>query len=128
MNCTNIKISVNLNTDRYNVGHNVLFQVKPTSMHGRRNFCTTAGCVFNLNDDCPEDLKVKVDNNVIACRSSCLAYNTDEYCCRGFYKHTCAPSPSAVYFKGRCPDILSFDQDSTGKFFCANTNYNIFFE
>jgi hypothetical protein len=48
MNCTNITISVILNTDRYNGGQNVSFQVLQTFVGGGGYICTTAGFAINL--------------------------------------------------------------------------------
>jgi hypothetical protein len=127
MNRTNITINFILNTDKHNGGQNVSFQVLPTFVGGGGFFCTTAGCAINLNNGCPEDLKEYSGPNVVGCKSSCLAYNTDEYCCRGAFQTTCVASPSAVYFKDNCPGILSFPRDTTGTFICQNTDYDIFF-
>jgi hypothetical protein len=104
--------------------------MKPTVGGGSGYSCGTAGCTVNLNPGCPNDLKVSSGGKVVACKSSCLAYNTDQYCCRGSYNNpnVCKSSPSAVYFKNNCPKAYSFAyDDTTSTFTCQNTDYDIIF-
>ena len=105
-------------------------QMTPTVGGGSGYSCTTASCTANLNPGCPEDLKVRDGVNVVACKSSCLAYNRDEFCCRGSFNdpNVCRSSPSARYFKGNCPRAYSYAyNDGTSLFTCQNTDYNITF-
>jgi hypothetical protein len=90
--------------------------------------CTTAGCIYYLNPGCPDDLKVWDGDNVIAFKSSCLAYNTDEYCCRDSFNfpYICKSSPSAVYFKGWCRNAYRYlYDDETSTFTCRDIDYDI---
>ena len=92
--------------------------------------CTTAACNKNLNPGCPGRLKVMNGGNVVACKSSCLAYNRDEDCCRGSFNNpnVCKSSDSARYFKGNCPGAYSYAyDDGTSTFTCQNTDYDIIF-
>ncbi|KAK8614129.1 hypothetical protein V6N13_122503 [Hibiscus sabdariffa] len=48
--------------------------------------CTIRGCSKNLNNLCPQELQVvNKDGKVIACRSACLAFDIDSFCCRNEY-------------------------------------------
>lgn len=85
--------------------------------------CGSAECVKNINDICPDELKVKNDQGeTVACLSACSHYNTDEYCCRGEHDtpDTCDSSDWDTdypnIFKQACPDAYSYaydDQAST---------------
>lgn len=58
-------------------------------------YCKRAGdCNKNLNDICPQELKKVVNGKTVACKSACLAMNTDQYCCRGRFgtPETCKSS------------------------------------
>jgi hypothetical protein len=102
----------------------------PTVGGGSGYSCTTAGCTANLNPGCPDDLKIWDGGNVVACKSSCLAYSNDEYCCRGAFNdpNVCKSSPSARFFKSNCPGAYSYAyDDGTSTFTCQNTDYNIIF-
>jgi hypothetical protein len=105
-------------------------QIAPFPGSGSGYWCGSANCTFDLNLECPDDLKVFDGDNVVACKSSCLAYDTDEYCCRGEFSdlESCKSSPSAVYFKNNCPVASSYAyDDGTSSFICLNTNYIIRF-
>ncbi|PSN38881.1 Pathogenesis-related protein 5 [Blattella germanica] len=89
------------------------------------NVCGIAGCSKDLNSECPNELRV---NN--GCKSSCSAFNTDQYCCRGQYgtADTCDtnswPVNSASYFKSNCPDAYSYAyDDKTSTFTCDSGSY-----
>jgi hypothetical protein len=119
-----------LNTDKCHADHNVSFQMKPTVGGGTEYSCTTAACTMDLNPGCPDDLKVMGDNNVVACKSSCLAHSSDENCCRGAYNdpNVCKSNPSARYFKSNCPGAYSYPyEDGTSTYTCQNTDYDIIF-
>jgi hypothetical protein len=93
-------------------------------------WCGVANCSVDLNLECPDDLKVFDGDNVVACMSSCLAYDTDEYCCRGEFSdlESCKSSPSAVYFKSNCPVAYSYAyDDGTSAFTCSDVDYTIIF-
>ena len=102
----------------------------PTVEGGSEYSCTTAGCTVDLNPGCPDDLSVTDGGIVVACNSSCLAYNRDDYCCRGRFNdpNVCKSSPSAQHFKRICPRAYSYAYDSeTSTFTCLSTDYNIIF-
>ena len=102
----------------------------PTVGGGSGYSCTTASCTANLNLRCPDDLKFWDGGKVVACKSSSLAFNTDEYCCSGVFNdpNVCRSGPSAEYFKRNCPRAYSYAyNDGTSLFTCQNTDYNIIF-
>jgi hypothetical protein len=106
-------------------------QVTPYFEGGSGYWCTSAGCVIELNLGCPVDSKVLDVDNVVACKISCLAYYTDEYFCRGEFSdlESCKSSPSAVCFKSNCPVAYSYAyDDGASAFNCSNVDYYIAFK
>nr|CAH7737379.1 unnamed protein product [Callosobruchus chinensis] len=77
---------------------------------GTKYSCKRASCDNNLNFSCPGPLRVNSAHGVIACKSACLAFNTDEYCCRGAFNSAqkCKASGYANYFKSHCPMAYSY--------------------
>ncbi|XP_062104770.1 thaumatin-like protein [Humulus lupulus] len=77
--------------------------------------CTIGGCVENLNSLCPEELKVLNDvGEVVACKSGCLKFNLDSFCCRNQYgsPDKCRPNVYSKLFKEACPSCYSYAYDS----------------
>ncbi|KAB0793670.1 hypothetical protein PPYR_13290 [Photinus pyralis] len=126
------------NQDFYDVslvdGFNILASISPEGGQGN---CQTVSCNYNLNQACPNDLK-KIGgngNDVVACFSSCMKHNTDQFCCRGAYNNpqTCNPGNmpqpnSAGYFKQHCPQYYSYAyDDATSTFTCLANRYRITF-
>jgi hypothetical protein len=102
--------------------------VIPHISGGSGYWCTTAECSVDLNLECPDDLKAFDGGNVVACKSSCLEYDTDETCCRGEFSdlESCKNSTSAVYFKSNCPKAYSYPyDDATSTFACSLIDYSI---
>lgn len=102
---------------------------------GGQYSCKKTACSKHLNDNCPPELQLKHDNQAIGCKSACLAFNTDQYCCRGAHDRpeTCRSSDWPVnypkYFKDACPDAYSYAYDDhKSTFTCKNANaYKIVF-
>ncbi|KFK41942.1 hypothetical protein AALP_AA2G192200 [Arabis alpina] len=109
-------------------GYNVKLGIKPQGGFGD---CKYAGCVADLNTNCPNELRVMdPHNNVAACKSACAAFNKEEYCCSGAHAtpQTCSPTNYSVIFKKACPDAYSYAyDDETSTFTCAGANYLITF-
>ncbi|KAG2698336.1 hypothetical protein I3843_07G146900 [Carya illinoinensis] len=111
-------------------GYNLPMQVVPQGGTGQN--CTTTGCISDLNDSCPSELKVtsaEADGNV-ACKSACEAFSQPEYCCSGAYAtpDTCKPSTYSQIFKSACPHAYSYAYDDrTSTFTCASADYTITF-
>lgn len=99
------------------------------AMNGTGN-CSTAGCDGDLRQNCPSELTSKENGEVIACRSACDAFDTDEYCCRGSYENpaTCLPSNYSRIFKQVCPAAYSFaHDDATGLLTCSGADFVVMF-
>ncbi|XP_076954991.1 pathogenesis-related thaumatin-like protein 3.5 [Bidens hawaiensis] len=108
-------------------GFNLPMSVR--AIHGKGN-CSVVGCVGDLRKTCPSDLSFKANGKIIACRSACDVFNTDEYCCRGVYGNaeTCQPTYYSKKFKDACPTSYSYAYDDpTSIFTCSGADYVITF-
>ncbi|KAK9128582.1 hypothetical protein Syun_017379 [Stephania yunnanensis] len=126
------EFTLNSPVDYYDVslvdGYNLPISVVPIG--GSGSMCKPVTCVSDLNRSCPQDLQVKVNNRVVACKSACLAFNTPEYCCTGAYgtPDKCKPSEYSHVFKAACPSAYSYAyDDATSTFVCDRANYLIRF-
>ncbi|KAJ4834452.1 hypothetical protein Tsubulata_007904 [Turnera subulata] len=94
-------------------GFNVPMTVTP---HEGDGVCPVVGCRADLLRTCPEKLQVRSvhGGHVVACKSGCEAFNTDELCCRGHYNspQTCRASSFSEFFKRACPSTFTFAHDS----------------
>ncbi|KAK1361909.1 pathogenesis-related thaumatin-like protein 3.5 [Heracleum sosnowskyi] len=102
-------------------GFNLPMSIKP--MNGQGN-CSRAGCDGDLRPNCPKELAVKSGGSIIACRSACDVFNTDQYCCRGNYGNaaTCTPTFYSKKFKAVCPASYSYAYDDPSSIFtCGGT-------
>ncbi|OWM84913.1 hypothetical protein CDL15_Pgr027700 [Punica granatum] len=98
-------------------------------MKGKEN-CTTVGCDGDLRKNCPSELRLNSSGKVIACRSACDVFNTDEYCCRGMFGDatTCHPSNYSRTFKSVCPVAYSYAYDDpTSIKTCTGAEYVVSF-
>ena len=97
--------------------------------------CGVAGCRASILTDCPTALrKYNYNGKVVGCKSACIAFNTNQYCCRGPYANPqyCDPTRWSInfasYFKNRCPGAYSYAMDdSTSLYSCVKNNYKITF-
>ncbi|KAF5450767.1 hypothetical protein F2P56_031094 [Juglans regia] len=108
-------------------GFNLPMSVTP--INGKGN-CSVAGCDGDLRTFCPSELSLKANGKVIACRSACDVFNTDEYCCRGVHGNplTCQPTFYSKKFKEACPTAYSYAYDDpTSIFTCSGTDYVVSF-
>ncbi|XP_010523133.1 PREDICTED: osmotin-like protein [Tarenaya hassleriana] len=94
-------------------GFNVPMTVTP---HMGRGVCPVVGCRHDLLRTCPPPLQVRsgLRGHVVACKSGCEAFRTDELCCRNHYNspQTCRPSEYSRFFKEACPATFTFAHDS----------------
>ncbi|KAK9272619.1 hypothetical protein L1049_002994 [Liquidambar formosana] len=77
--------------------------------------CSIGGCSKNLNTLCPYELQVLNDYlEVVACKSACLAFNLDNFCCRNEYgtPEKCKASLYSKVFKDACPFYFSYAFDN----------------
>ncbi|KAL5740137.1 hypothetical protein ACOSQ2_029317 [Xanthoceras sorbifolium] len=93
-------------------GYNLPVMVTTRQMSPK---CTITGCVKNLKGWCPQELQVlnRTGQEVVACKSPCLAFNLDSYCCRNEYgtPETCKASWYSKLFKEACPAYYSYAYD-----------------
>ncbi|MQM02586.1 hypothetical protein Taro_035353 [Colocasia esculenta] len=94
--------------------------------------CFIGGCVGDPNMACPPELQVRDGRHgeVVACKSACLAFDMDEYCCRNEYasEDACRPSDYSRVFKKTCPHYHSYAYDSPRHLVrCASHVYIITF-
>ncbi|KAK9054353.1 hypothetical protein SSX86_025431 [Deinandra increscens subsp. villosa] len=109
-------------------GYNVGIGIKPA---GGAGDCQYAGCVADLNVNCPPELRV-VDGNgaVVACRSACDAFKEARFCCTEDHgkPETCGPTDFSVIFKAACPSAYSYAyDDASSTFTCSGSDYLITF-
>ncbi|XP_019156661.1 PREDICTED: pathogenesis-related protein 5-like isoform X2 [Ipomoea nil] len=121
----------NADKDFYDVslvdGYNVDLGIRPSGGSGD---CQYAGCVADLNTNCPEVLQVTDSGSVVACKSACAQFNTPEYCCTGDHNThaTCSPTQYSRIFKNACPKAYSYAyDDDSSTFTCAGSDYLITF-
>ncbi|KAL3736859.1 hypothetical protein ACJRO7_025743 [Eucalyptus globulus] len=101
-------------------------QTRPTQPE-----CEIPGCSKPLNSLCPKELQVvNGKGKVVACKSACLAFDTDEYCCRNEYAtpDKCKPNVYSRLFKDACPGYYSDPYDSPRPLVsCASKEFEIIF-
>ncbi|KAI6671122.1 hypothetical protein NL676_006007 [Syzygium grande] len=95
-------------------GFNVPMTVTP---HEGKGVCPVVGCRADLLATCPPQLQMRSPPGhgpVVACKSGCEAFRTDELCCRNHYnsKETCRASSYSEFFKRACPATFTFAHDS----------------
>ncbi|XP_072391832.1 uncharacterized protein [Diabrotica undecimpunctata] len=117
-------------------GFNIAVSFEPVggSGDGSQYSCKKCGCERHLNDNCPNELRLTTEHGTVGCKSACLAFNTDQYCCRGAYgtPETCRSSDWPVnypeYFKSNCPDAYSYAYDDRkSTFTCKAEKYIVTF-
>ncbi|KAG2248740.1 hypothetical protein Bca52824_088368 [Brassica carinata] len=104
-------------------GYNVPMVVEPSG--GTEGNCLTTGCVADLNQRCPAELRFGSGS---ACKSACEAFGSPEYCCSGAYASPteCKPSMYSEIFKSACPRSYSYAfDDATSTFTCTSADYTI---
>ncbi|KAJ8764357.1 hypothetical protein K2173_006097 [Erythroxylum novogranatense] len=111
-------------------GYNLPMLITPQG--GTGGNCTITGCVADLNNACPSELKMANtgDGDDVACKSACEAFGEPQYCCSGAYStpDTCKPSTYSAFFKNACPRAYSYAyDDGTSTFTCIGADYIITF-
>ncbi|XP_074574043.1 thaumatin-like protein 1b [Curcuma longa] len=109
-------------------GFNLPVAVAPAVRAG----CNFTDCPVDLNSICLRELQAKAPSGtVVGCKSACLAFDTDRYCCRGAHgggPNVCPPTNYSRFFKKECPRAYSYAyDDATSTFTCRNTDYIITF-
>ncbi|ERL90048.1 hypothetical protein D910_07406 [Dendroctonus ponderosae] len=117
-------------------GFNLKGFIEPVNGQGTNQeySCTRVACLGNINEKCPDELKVNYAGQTIACNSACNKFNTDQYCCRGAYDRpeTCRssdwPKNYPQFFKDQCPQAYSYAyDDKKSTFTCKANHYRIQF-
>ncbi|XP_049762731.1 uncharacterized protein LOC126088578 [Schistocerca cancellata] len=112
-------------------GFNIPVTMEPIDRRGGGDHyrCNPASCRADINAQCPPELRSDG-----GCKSACLAFNTDQYCCRGSFgtPQTCRasswPRNYPAFFKNLCPDAYSYAYDDRrSTFTCEKTAYRIIF-
>lgn len=109
-------------------GYNLPMLVAPQG--GAAGNCSSTGCVSDLNESCPSELKVAGAGGGVACKSACEAFGDPKYCCSGAYAtpDTCGPTEYSEVFKNACPRAYSYAyDDKTSTFTCASADYIVTF-
>ncbi|KAG6624816.1 pathogenesis-related protein 5-like [Carya illinoinensis] len=110
--------------DGYNVGIGI-------NATGGTSDCQYAGCIADLNGNCPPELQVvNVSGSVVACKSACEAFNAAQFCCADDYStpQTCSRTQYSEHFKKACPNAYSYPYDDvSSRFTCSGSNYLITF-
>ena len=118
-------------TDFYDVslvdGYDFPVSIAPspaTKIPGNVYQCGTPTCNSDLLASCPAALQQRNSaGQLVACKSACEAFNTDQYCCRGAFNTpaTCKSSTWPVnypaIFKAACPMEYSYAYDDTSSTF-----------
>lgn len=108
----------------------------PISVSGSGKTCGTAGCAADMNQFCPQELQMVMNSTslhaekVVACKSACLAFDLDQFCCRNKYDAParCQPSLYSLVFKKACPAAYSYAYDTPAPVFnCTTESFTITF-
>ena len=102
-------------------GFNLPVDIEPAAGAGGR--CQRTSCPADINRVCPSELAARNGGGaVVGCKSACLAFGSDEYCCRGRFASpaTCRPSGYSRLFKAQCPQAYSYAYDDGSSTFTCN--------
>ncbi|MFS7900786.1 putative Thaumatin family [Helianthus anomalus] len=106
-------------------GYNIQMIVE---VSGGSGGCGTTGCVDDLNQRCPSELRVADGGG---CKSACDTFGTPEYCCQGAFSSpaACRPTAYSALFKSACPKSYSYAfDDATSTFTCTGAeDYTVVF-
>ncbi|GER48769.1 pathogenesis-related thaumatin superfamily protein [Striga asiatica] len=109
-------------------GFNLPVSIVPSGGSGN---CTRLACTKDLNPTCPPELREYGSGvQVVGCKSACLAFGKDQYCCAGVYNNpqVCTPTRYSRYFKTACPAAYSYPYDDRSSIFtCKGADYSIMF-
>ncbi|KAL9668637.1 hypothetical protein QQ045_006175 [Rhodiola kirilowii] len=125
---TLFEVTVAADKDYYDVslvdGYNLPMSVYVTGG------CPWVGCVKDLNNMCPNELRVWSGERIVGCKSACMTFNTDLFCCRGAWgtPDKCKPTNYSRLFKNACPHAYSYAYDDQSSLMtCNRGNYVVNF-
>lgn len=85
----------------------------------------------DVRSSCPTELEVlNYNGEVVACKSACLAFDLDNFCCRNGYgsPEKCRPNVYSKIFKDACPNYFSYAFDTPAPLVsCGSLEYIITF-
>jgi hypothetical protein len=94
--------------------------------------CSSGGCTHPV--DCPSAMQVTSGGQVVACKTPCAAFGTDDYCCRNSWsgRANCVPARWPVnytlVFKHAEPYAYSYAYDDSATMSCrGGCDYRITF-
>ncbi|KAE9590391.1 hypothetical protein Lal_00028068 [Lupinus albus] len=109
-------------------GYNIPISITPKT---RNPNCTIQGCFKDLKSYCPLELEVLNNKGeVVACKSACLAFNMDRFCCRNEYgtPEKCKTNVYSNIFKDACPNYYSYAFDTASPLVsCVSSEYIVTF-
>ncbi|KAI7742567.1 hypothetical protein M8C21_011601 [Ambrosia artemisiifolia] len=109
-------------------GYNLPMTVEPTSDGSYMFDCLKTGCVNDLNQQCPMELRLEGGGG---CKSACQVFGTPEYCCNPFNESSvCNPTTYTWLFDSACPRAYAFhlsDWVFDGFYLCDGANYTVRF-
>ncbi|XXG85387.1 hypothetical protein AAC387_Pa11g0472 [Persea americana] len=109
-------------------GFNLPFSITPLGGTGN---CRVSGCPADVNAICPPELRLTApDGSTAGCKSACVAFGTEEYCCRGAdgTPDKCKPTYYSMIFKNACRLAYSYAYDDASSIFtCTGANYLLTF-
>ncbi|KAJ4960257.1 hypothetical protein NE237_020167 [Protea cynaroides] len=111
-------------------GYNLPVSVYANTKSVDEGNCYIGGCGKNINSCCPPELQVKDGRGtVVACKSACLAFNLDVFCCRNAYGSPgkCKANVYSKLFKDACPSYYSYAFDKPSSVSCSSKEYIITF-
>ncbi|XP_054784957.1 thaumatin-like protein isoform X2 [Prosopis cineraria] len=109
-------------------GYNIPVSITSRVMNPK---CTIQGCSKDLRRWCPPELAVlNYEGEVVACKSACLAFENDRFCCRNEFgrPEKCKPNVYSNIFKEACPFYYSYAFDDPPPLAsCASSEYIVTF-
>ncbi|KAF8412297.1 hypothetical protein HHK36_000258 [Tetracentron sinense] len=93
----------------------------PVDFRQTTGICRGVGCLADIIEHCPAELKVAG-----GCNDACTVFNTEEYCCNF---GDCGPTNYSKFFKDWCPDAYTYSKpDELSTFACpTGPNYRVVF-
>ncbi|CAA7042790.1 unnamed protein product [Microthlaspi erraticum] len=102
-------------------GYNLPLSVVPSQSS---QTCRSYGCMVDVNQTCPDDLKIFAGAKQMSCISACQEFDTPETCCTRDFKskQKCKPTLYLRNFERACPLAYSYPySDNNSTFVCPNS-------
>ncbi|XP_050209232.1 pathogenesis-related thaumatin-like protein 3.5 [Mercurialis annua] len=127
---TMVTISLGQESDVYGVylgsGFNVPISISPNGPGSDKY--NSSSCTSDLTKNCPEELKVTFNGQVVACTSPCLAFNTPEFCCSDSDgQNNCKATKYTKVFKDLCPAATADNSEQNSNMCSGISQYLVSF-